>query len=472
MQPRTDQFRPASKRAAQDHDLQIALEGLATGFVARRKGAVAHCPEFEALRDQGRAIRSQTFANLETHLRHFESQAEKSGSHVHWAETGHEACLIASKICQNANAKLIAKGKSMVSEEISLNAHLEASGFEVVETDLGEYLLQLRDETPSHIIAPAIHLSEQNARATFLNAHTTLAPDRPLDTPEALVGEARAQLRTTFLNADVGITGANFLIAESGSAIVVTNEGNGDLTATLPKTHIIITSLDKVVPTLSDASVLLQLLARSATGQAMTAYTSLFTGPRQTNDLDGPAACHIIIVDNGRSEILASDAREVLNCIRCGACLNHCPIYTTVGGHSYGWVYPGPIGAALNPALLDIASTRDLPHASTLCGRCEEVCPVRIPLPKLLRQWRAMDFAQNQSTTKNCAIALWGWLARRPRLYGIWVRLMAWALSSRHGRLTWLPFVGGWTAHRDFPASEGRSFQSQWQTKTRSGEHE
>ena len=466
MQSDTHHFRVNSKRAAQDQDLQDALKGLATGFVARRKQAISDCPEFEGLRTQGREIRNRTFADLEHHLLRFEAHAQNAGSQVHWAETGAEACTLAEKICQEANATSIVKGKSMVSEEIGLNAHLETAGYEVIETDLGEYLLQLRGETPSHIIAPAIHLTEHKARATFLKSHGALNPDRDLGSPEKIVGEARALMRGKFLKADVGITGANFLIAETGSAVVVTNEGNGDLTATLPKVHIIITSLDKVVPTLGDTSILLQLLARSATGQAMTAYTTLFTGPKQTHDLDGPNACHIIIVDNGRSEILSSDAAEVLNCIRCGACLNHCPIYTAVGGHSYGWVYPGPIGAALNPALLDVATTRDLPHASTLCGRCEEVCPVKIPLPKLLRQWRVKDFARGQSTPTKFALARWAWLAKRPKLYALWARLAARALSSRHGAHRWVPFAKGWTAHRDLPASEGRTFQAQWrQTK-------
>jgi len=469
MDPETHKFRENSKRAVRDSNLQDALEGLATGFVARRKDVIAGCPEFDALRDQGGEIRTRTYANLEQHLLKFEAQAKGAGSHVHWAENGNEACAIAGKICQNAQARSIVKGKSMVSEEIGLNAHLESAGYDVVETDLGEYLLQLRGEIPSHIIAPAIHLSENDARATFLKSHGTLAPDRDLDSPENIVGEARALMRDKFLNADVGITGANFLIAETGSAVVVTNEGNGDLTATLPKVHIIVTSLDKVVPTLGETSVLLRLLARSATGQAMTAYTSLFTGPKQSTDVDGPSAFHIIIVDNGRSEILASEAAEVLNCIRCGACLNHCPIYTAVGGHSYGWVYPGPIGAALNPALLDVATTRDLPHASTLCGRCEEVCPVKIPLPKLLRQWRAKDFARGQTSRLKFALSVWAKLAKRPWLYALWTNVVARALTSRRGAHRYFPFAKAWTTTRDLPASEGQTFQRQWKQARKKG---
>lgn len=463
MQPRTHLFPTKARRATQDNELQAALNGLATGFVARRQTAIADCPEFESLREVGRDIRTRTFSDLETYLVAFEKNAARAGSQVHWAETGRDACVIATRICREAGARLIVKGKSMVSEEIGLNAYLESSGYEVVETDLGEYLLQLRDETPSHIIAPAIHLNEKTARDTFLKAHDTLDPNRDLETPESIVGEARNVLRQKFRAADVGITGANFLIADTGSAVVVTNEGNGDLTATLPKVHIIIASLDKVVPTLREASVLLKLLARSATGQAMTAYTSIFTGPKQTSDIDGPDACHIIIVDNGRSDLLASDASEVLNCIRCGACLNHCPIYTTVGGHSYGWVYPGPIGAALNPGLLGVAQTRNLPHASTLCGRCEAVCPVKIPLPKLLRQWRAQDFATGQTTRTKLVLIVWRWLVQRPKFYRIAADLIARTLKSKRGRHRAFPFARGWTAHRDLPAVQGQSFLTQWQ---------
>ena len=462
MIPTSHQFRKNAQIATEDANLSRALDGLATGFVARRAQAISKCPEFEQLRVRGRDIRHSTFQNLAQHLTDFERQAQRAGSIVHWAETGSEACDLVSKICRTAEARLIAKGKSMVTEEIGLNDHLSDQGFEIVETDLGEYLLQVRGETPSHIIAPAIHLTEKNARDTFLDVHSTLDPDRPLDTPEKIVAEARTILRQNFLNADVGITGANFLVAETGSAIVVTNEGNGDLTATLPKIHIVITSIDKVVPSLSDASVLLQLLARSATGQSMTAYTSLFTGPKGDDDPDGPDACHIILVDNGRSELLASEAAEVLNCIRCGACLNHCPIYTSIGGHAYGWTYPGPIGAALNPGLLGISQVRDLPHASTLCGRCEEVCPVKIPLPKIFRQWRRQDFATRRRSLYNAALSAWAWLAQSPRIYSRWASIMAWVLSFKNSKILLFPFSKSWSRYRELPISEGRTFQSQW----------
>lgn len=475
MQPETDKFRTNAARATKDSDLRQSLDALTDGFVAARSAAVAGIPDFEALRSRGQSIRQRTLANLAVHLTQFEASAKAAGSHVHWAETGEEACAEVAKICAAANARSIVKGKSMVSEEIALNAALEAKGFEVVETDLGEYLLQIRGEVPSHIVAPAIHLSKDHARDSFLATHQTLNPDRALDTPEAIVAEARTVLRDKFLKADVGVTGANFLVAETGSAVIVTNEGNGDLTATLPRIHIIVAGIEKVVPTLAETSVLLKLLARSATGQAMTAYTSLFTGPKAKDDEDGPEECHIVLVDNGRSRLLGSPAHDVLGCIRCGACLNHCPIYANIGGHAYGWVYPGPIGAILNPGLLDVAKTRDLPKASSLCGRCDAVCPVKIPIPKILRHWRAIDFAAAPAGIMKLALSVWGWCARRPNIYRIGTRLMARALTTPAGRRRHLPFGTGWTAHRDLPSAQRRTFQEQWaarQTQKHRGHHE
>jgi L-lactate dehydrogenase complex protein LldF len=339
-----------------------------------------------------------------------------------------------------------------------------------VETDLGEYLLQIRGETPSHIIAPAIHLSRDQVEADFRRHHAGLDPGRDLATPELLVAEARAVLRERFLAADLGITGANFLIAETGSAVIVTNEGNGDLSAHLPRVHIVLASIDKVVPTLEDAATLLRVLARSATGQDMTAYTSLLTGPRTQTDIDGPAECHIVILDNGRSEMLANGLGEALRCIRCGACLNHCPIYNAVGGHAYGWVYAGPIGAVVTPALLGLDAARDLPAASTFCGRCEEVCPVKIPLTRLMRDWREKSLAAPAGRRERWTLAAWAYAARRPRLYHAAARLgiaVLGALGHSRGAFRWLPFARGWCAARDLPAPQGRTFQQLWAERER-----
>ena len=251
--------------------------------------------------------------------------------------------------------KLVTKGKSMVAEEIALNAALEAAGFEVAETDLGEYIIQIRNESPSHIIAPAVHLNRDQVEADFRRVHTDLPKDRSLAEPAELVSEARDMLRDKFLRADVGITGANFLIAETGTSVIVTNEGNGDLTQLLPRVHIVLASIEKIVPTLSDVSAILRVLARSATGQEISIYTTFSTGPRRAGDPDGPEAYHVILLDNGRSEMLGTEFQDMLRCIRCGACMNHCPVYGAVGGHAYGWVYPGPMGAVLTPQLIGVA---------------------------------------------------------------------------------------------------------------------
>jgi L-lactate dehydrogenase complex protein LldF len=288
-----------------------------------------------------------------------------------------------------------------------------------------------------------------------------------------MVAEARSVLREKFLAAEVGITGANFLVAQTGSAIVVTNEGNADLTMTLPKVHIVLASIDKVIPTLADAWPLLRLLARSATGQDFTAYTTLVTGPRRPGDADGPAACHVVIVDNGRSALLGSELQPVLRCIRCGACMNHCPVYCTIGGHAYASVYPGPIGAVLSPALAGVPEAGHLAQASTFCGRCEEVCPVEIPLVSLMRKWRGEFLAQPSSWRARAMLRGWALLALRPPLYRLVARIAAGSLAllaRGTGRLAWLPMGRRWTRDRDFPAPQGQTFQALWARRERGPE--
>src|SRR5258705_11998544 len=318
---------------------------------------------------------------------------------------------------------------------------------------------------PSHIIAPAVHLTKAQVEAVFRRVHTHLPADRNLVEPTSLLSEARAVLREKFLAADVGITGANFRVAETGSSIIVTNEGNGDLTQTLPKAHIVIASIEKLVPTLEDASQLLRVLARSATGQEMSVYTTLSTGPRRPDDPDGPLEYHVVILDNGRSSMLGGDFADILRCIRCGACMNHCPVYHAVGGHAYGWGHPGPMGAVLTPSLVGIDQAGHLPNASTFCGRCEAVCPVRIPLPRMMRAWREREFERHLSpATQRAGLALWAFFARRPLLYNaataMAARLLARAGRAR-GRFSWLPLASGWTRHRDFPAPQGGTFHAQ-----------
>jgi L-lactate dehydrogenase complex protein LldF len=367
---------------------------------------------------------------------------------------------------------MITKGKSMIAEEIGLNAFLEGHGFEVVETDLGEYIIQLAGEPPSHIIVPAVHKTKEQMAELFRARHAEYSPTRPLSEARQLVAEAREVLRDKYFEADVGITGANFLVAETGSSVIVTNEGNGDLTLGLPRMHIVIASIEKVVPSLDDVTTLMRVLARSATGQEMSAYTTVCTGPRRPGDTDGPEEHHVVLLDNGRSAWLGTPLQEALRCIRCGACINNCPIYGAVGGHAYGWVYPGPIGAVLTPALIGIENARHLPNASTFCGRCEAVCPMRIPLPALMRDWRRKEFESRlQPARQRLGLALWAWLALRPRLYhalgGLAARALA--LIGRRGAVRWLPFAGGWTKGRDLPAPQGRSFHALWAARRARG---
>jgi L-lactate dehydrogenase complex protein LldF len=467
MQSTAHDFKANVGQALADPNLQDSLAKLKLGFSERRRQAAERLPEFEALRDRARDIKDHALANLDFYLEEFERKVTALGGHVHWAPTAADARRIIGELCTSVGARTVAKSKSMVAEEIALNQHLEALGIAPIETDLGEYIIQLRDEPPSHIIAPAVHLTKDQVADTFLQHHSPLGFTKRLTERNDLVAEARHVLRQKFLDADVGLTGANFLVAETGSSMLVTNEGNADLSNTLPKVHIVLASIEKVIPTLEDAAVLLRVLARSATGQESSAYTTLNTGPRREGDLDGPSAYHVVLLDNGRSSVLGTEMQDMLRCIRCGACMNHCPVYGAIGGHAYGWVYPGPIGAVLTPQLIGIEEAGDLPNASTFCGRCESVCPVRIPLPRLMRHWREREFERHLTPrTVRQGLALWSWLARHPTLYrrvtGIANRMLA-MLGRTDGRFRTLPLAGGWTRFRDFPAPPpGGTFHAQW----------
>ena len=386
---------------------------------------------------------------------------------MHWAETAEDARRIVLEICRKAGAKAVNKGKTMISEECGINDWLAENGITPVETDLGEYIIQLRGEIPSHIIAPAIHVTVPEVEAAFRKAHTHLPPDRRLSEYSDLLSEARAVLRAKYFEAEVGITGANMLIAETGHSVIVTNEGNGDLSQSLPRVHIVMASLEKIVPTLDDASVILRLLGRSATGQEMSVYTTFSRGPRRPGDPDGPEEYHVVLLDNGRSNMVGTEMQEMLRCIRCGACMNHCPVYQAVGGHAYGWVYPGPMGAVLTPSLIGVEQGGQLPNASTFCGRCEAVCPVRIPLPKLMRHWREREFEKRLTPgAVRTGLGVWAYLAARPWLYRLATRVgNAGAAGdgrrprAARGRCRW-PAAGPGT--RDFPAPQGRTFMDQW----------
>jgi L-lactate dehydrogenase complex protein LldF len=471
MQQTSPAFPDNARAAMADAGLQKALAWAKPQFRKKRQAAVDHLPEFEALRTEAMEIKNHAIAHLDYYLETYAAAVERSGGTVHWCATAEDARSTILQICRQAGAKTVTKGKSMVTEEIALNDYLEANGVTPVETDLGEYILQLRHEPPSHIIAPAFHLNREDWEATFRQSHADLPVDRIFHERRDILTEARGKLREKFLAADVGITGANFLIAETGTSVIVTNEGNGDLTQTLPRVHVVVTSIEKVVPTIEDTLSLLRVLARSATGQDMSVYTTFSTGPKRPADPDGPAEYHVVLLDNGRSAMVGSQFQDMLRCIRCAACMNHCPVYGAVGGHAYGATYPGPMGAVLTPMLNGIETAGHLPNASTFCGKCESVCPVKIPLPNLMRHWREREFERHlQPSAMRYGIGIWAWFAKRPALYRLTTRAAALALGAlgrRRGRFAALPLAGGWTGSRDFPAPEGDTFFARYAAQQR-----
>ncbi|QID16601.1 iron-sulfur cluster-binding protein [Nitrogeniibacter mangrovi] len=465
MQFRSPEFKGRAVHALHDAELQQALGKARGGFVGKRAQQVEAMPEFEALRDTARDIKNHVLEHLDHYLEKYEAAVTAAGGRVHWAADAEEARTIILDICRAAGAKRITKGKSMVSEEIGLNEALLEDGYEVVETDLGEYIIQLAEEPPSHIIAPAVHKTKRQVSDLFEQHHHL---PRKETVPE-LVGEARQMLREKYFTAEVGITGGNFLVAETGSSVIVTNEGNGDLTQTLARVHIVTSGIERVIPTLDDVSVFLRILARSATGQDTECYTTYSTGPRRAGDIDGPEEYHVVLVDNGRSKMLGTRFQDMLRCIRCGACMNHCPVYGSIGGHAYGWVYPGPMGSVLTPLIKGMDGTYDLPNACTLNGRCGSVCPVRIPLPDLLRELRHKQWRKDMTPTRQKqALKLWRYVAERPRLYHfaerLGVRILA-SMADGKGKLRQLPLATGWTSARDLPAPTGRTFLELWHAK-------
>ncbi|PPC74103.1 iron-sulfur cluster-binding protein [Pokkaliibacter plantistimulans] len=471
MEIHSPEFKANARIALHDASLQKALGNLRDGFPRKRAIAVSRLPEFEQLRDQARDLKNHILSHLDLYLETFERNCTANGGQVHWAADAEQARQQILDICRSVGAKTVTKGKSMISEEINLNDYLEQHGVQPVETDLGEYILQLRHDHPSHIIAPAIHLNLEDVSDAFHEHHPKYGFTERTEDAAELMAEARTVMRKHFVAADVGITGANFLVAETGSSIIVTNEGNGDLTQTLPRVHIVITSIEKVVPTLEDMSLFLRLLARSATGQEFSVYNTLSTGPRRSSDQDGPEQYHVILLDNGRSDMLGSEFQDMLRCIRCSACMNHCPVYGSVGGHAYGWVYPGPMGSVLTPQLIGVDQAGHLPNASTFCGKCESVCPVRIPLPKLMRHWREREF-ERHLTPSTVRQGLWGWaaFAKRPTLYRWMSRSANFLLRrlARNGRISKLPLATGWTDWRDMPAPQQGTFMDQWKKRQQS----
>lgn len=472
-------FVDLSSQALKDTHLQSALHHIADGFVANRVKAVDSVGDFEALRETAKQARERAIKDMDIYLLHFEQQVKAAGGHVHWAKTPAQLAQIVVDIAKQHGAKTVLKGKSMVAEEADLNHVLEANDIVPFETDLGEYIIQLADEPPSHIVVPALHKTKEQIKTLFEEAHNFSGEEllnRDLDTVPGIVNEARTIMRERFLSADMSITGANMLIAETGQTVLVTNEGNGDLSSTLPNLHIVTSSIDKIIATRDDASKVLRVLARSATGQPITAYTSFYHGPKRQTEADGPEHFHIVLLDNKRSEILGSEFEEMLNCIRCGACMNHCPVYTSVGGHAYDSVYPGPMGSVLTPLMQSHDSSKyDLPNASTFCGRCAEVCPVKIPLPDLLRKLRAKAY-DNKVPELQSRLFVKGYmtLIQHPRLYAVATRVainfMA-LFSGKKGKFKTLPFASGWTTNRDMPAPQGKTFQQKWAAKQAASKH-
>lgn len=417
-------------------------------------------------RDAARAAKLDAVEHLADYLQQFEEKLIANGAHVHWAETSDQANQIIGDIAARTSARCAVKSKSMVSEETHLNDALQQRGVEVVETDLGEYIVQLRNDRPSHIIAPIVHLTRQDVgrvMETALNVAYT-------DDPQALAAIARKKLREDFLRADLGISGANFGVAETGTVCLVTNEGNGRMVTSMPRVHVALMGIEKLVPTMADLDRCLKILARSATGQKITVYTTLVRGPRGARDPDGPDELHVVLLDNGRSRIRAGETAEILACIRCGACLNACPVYRTIGGHAYGDTYPGPVGAIVTPGLRGLEGWGELPHASSLCGACREVCPVRLDIPRMLLALRTTGSDSGAQRSLKPAMNAFAWAASNPAAYRMVTSVARWMLRrmSRRGWIARLPgLAAGWTAARDLKAPPRQTFQQMWRQRER-----
>jgi len=462
-------FKARAGQKLADARLQKNLKKLSEKFVTARAAAIAELDDFEGTRDAAVERRNRALERLDLWLEIFERNARARGAQVLYAQSAADACKLIVDLAQAHGVRKATKSKSMVSEELGLNAALAAAGIQPVETDLGEYILQINDnEAPSHIIAPVIHKDKEEISDLFAKTHAT---PRKTEITQ-LTREAREVLRGHFLSADMGITGANFLVAETGSAAVVTNEGNeGMCTIMPPKLHVVLTGIEKVLPTLEDLATVMRLLPRSATGQPISNYFSLLTGPRRAGEVDGPEAMYYVLVDAGRTGLLGGEFQEMLRCIRCGACMNHCPVYQKIGGHAYGWVYPGPMGSVLTPSYVGLENALDLPQAATLCGQCSVVCPVRIPLPDLLRKLRETEWERGlRPWYERAGFGLWAYAAKRPALYAMGARIAARTLNwfgGSDGRLRHLPLAGGWTASRDFPAPSGRTFRDIYRERQR-----
>jgi L-lactate dehydrogenase complex protein LldF len=468
-----DRFR----KTLTDASLQTAVY-TGTGLLMQKRLAVVRddvLPEYQELRNQAHALKKHALENLDYYLEQFEGHVVARGGKVVWCRDGNEAAAFLGRLAQERNARLLVKSKSMTSEEIGLNEHLEEAGLEVVETDLGEYIVQLARSRPFHIVVPAMNMTRYDVADLFSR---TLGIARET-VPENQTQIARNVLREKFLAADIGVTGANFLVADNGAVVLVTNEGNGRMASTLPKVQVAIAGIEKIIPRAQDLPVFLKLLGRSATGQPLTVYTSFLSGPRRLGEVDGPEEFYVVLLDNGRSRVVADPAkRETLYCLRCGACLNHCPVYRKIGGHNYPWVYSGPIGAVISPLYRGLEHDSWLPFASSLCGACAEVCPVKIDLPKLLLDLRS-EITESKSRRgtgwqERFGFRIWAWVMRHPHLYGMIGKIGGLVMRTpAPGR--WLRRVPAlmnagpvraWASERDLPSLPKRSFRQLWRERT------
>lgn len=438
----------------------LNLAGAMDTILSTRRG-VFEGVDVEAMRLAGEQIRTHTVANLPEYLERFAERAEAGGMRVFFAADAAEAVGYIREVVRRRGASLVVKGKSMIGEEIGLNPALEADGVEVIETDLGEYIQQIAEEPPSHIIAPAVHKSRTEVAELFNRVHGT---DLPAE-PARLTRFAREYLRAKFLAADVGITGVNFAVAETGTFTVVTNEGNGRMTSSLPPVHIALMGMERILPSLHELKVMLPLLTGSATGQRVSTYFQMVSGPRRPDDVDGPEEVHVVILDNGRSAILPTEFRSILHCIRCGACLNVCPVFRQVGGWAYGSVYGGPVGAVLTPLLNGFDRAGDLPFASSLCGACTDICPVKIPLHEHLIALRRDVVKQKAGPAERGAFRWWARMWSRPGSYALSARLarLGQVAFRRGSRIRRAPFpLSRWTRERDLPPVARRTFRERW----------
>ncbi|WP_066304324.1 LutB/LldF family L-lactate oxidation iron-sulfur protein [Bacillus sp. FJAT-29814] len=466
-----DPFIERVDKGIHNNFMRGAVAGAQDGMDIKRRTATEELENWEDWRSHGEEIRQHVLEHLDYYLEQLSENIAKRGGHVFFAQTKDEATRYICDIVKQKNAKKIVKSKSMVTEEISLNAALEHEGCEVIETDLGEYILQVDDhDPPSHIVAPALHKNKEEIRDVFNKKLGYTKTSKP----EELAGHAREMLRKEYLTADIGITGCNFAVAETGSITLVTNEGNADLVTALPKTQITVMGMERIVPTFEEMEVLVSLLTRSAVGQRLTSYITVLTGPREELDVDGPEEFHLVILDNERSNILGGEFQSILQCIRCAACVNVCPVYRHIGGHSYGSIYSGPIGAVLSPLLGGYDEFKELPYASTLCGACTEVCPVKIPLHNLIHKHREniVEKEGKVPLSEKLVMKAFGLAAASPTLYNIGTKIaptvmrpftVADKISKGPGPLK------EWTENREFPAPNKERFRD-WFKNREKGE--